>query len=140
MFELDATFAKTFAKAFANLFKKSEIDTLAENFIVTKALQAFAQHGTIQKVRDSEDQVKNSTLIHSGHNVFLFDNHVSELTQMFNVQVFKSSLLQVRYIEDKVQQMPSAGNALTQEVRYIYMCLDAPASLEEPFVPDSLIH
>ena len=50
MFELDAEFAKTFKTTFANLFKKSDIDTLAENFIVTKALQAFAQHGTIQKV------------------------------------------------------------------------------------------
>ena len=50
MFELEAKFAKTFKGRFGNLFKKSDIDSLAENFIVTKALQAFAQHGTIQKV------------------------------------------------------------------------------------------
>ena len=33
-------------------FRKADIDELAENFIVTKALQAFAHHGTIPKVED----------------------------------------------------------------------------------------
>ena len=31
-------------------FRKADIEELAENFIVTKALQAFASHGTIPKV------------------------------------------------------------------------------------------
>ena len=32
------------------IFRKADIEELAENFIVTKALQAFAHHGTIPKV------------------------------------------------------------------------------------------
>ena len=32
------------------LLKKGEIDDLTENYIVTKALKAFAQNGTIPKV------------------------------------------------------------------------------------------
>ena len=34
-------------------FRKADIEELAENFIVTKALQAFASHGTIPKVQDN---------------------------------------------------------------------------------------
>ena len=58
MFELEAKFAKTFKSRFANLFQKKDIDSLAENFIVTKALQAFAQHGTIQKVMHYDGKAK----------------------------------------------------------------------------------
>ena len=58
MFDFEAEFAKSFKTTFGDLFKKSDIDTLAENFIVTKALQAFAQHGTIEKVMHYDDQAK----------------------------------------------------------------------------------
>ena len=57
MFEYEAKFANSHSSR-SNLFKKSEIDTLAENFIVTKALQAFAQHGTIEKVMHYDDHAK----------------------------------------------------------------------------------
>ena len=46
MYEYSASFTGTSAK----LFKKTEYDELAENFIVTKGLQAFLHHGIILKV------------------------------------------------------------------------------------------
>ena len=37
-------------------FRKADMDELAENFIVTKALKAFAHSGSIPKVTYVEDQ------------------------------------------------------------------------------------
>merc|ERR1711953_614755 len=43
-------------------FRKADIDELSENFIVTKALQAFAQYGIISKVTFKEDQEQGPTI------------------------------------------------------------------------------
>ena len=43
-------------------FRKADIDELAENFIVAKALQAFAHYGIIQKVSFVEDEDKDTRI------------------------------------------------------------------------------